>query len=291
MQEPVAAMLDGGERLHLQHGPIDLIIGADGVASRARVIAFEAAAKRFKTVLSELVSELPNLRRPLTPEAAFYGHVASRMRLAALPFAQAEWLTPMIAVAGAVADEVLDAMTTAAPLTRAYVNNGGDIAFYLAEGAEFSIALKSDVGADFGRAAITGTNRAAGIASSGTKGRSFSFGIADSVTVIASSAASADTAATLIANAVDLPFDRRIRREAACLLQPDSDLGERLVVTNVPPLDNEDCLAALNSGAARAATMLSNRQIDGAVLFLQGQSLVVGSHFELLALERESANV
>ena len=44
-----------------------------------------------------------------------------------------------------------------------------------------------------------------GIATSGWRGRSFSLGIADAVTVLAATAAEADAAATVIANAVDLP--------------------------------------------------------------------------------------
>jgi ApbE superfamily uncharacterized protein (UPF0280 family) len=48
---PMAAILPCGTRLHLQHGPIDLIISADGQRERA----FEAANACFQTVLTELV--------------------------------------------------------------------------------------------------------------------------------------------------------------------------------------------------------------------------------------------
>ena len=44
-----------------------------------------------------------------------------------------------------------------------------------------------------------------GVATSGWRGRSFSLGIADAVTVLARTGAAADAAATIIANAVDLP--------------------------------------------------------------------------------------
>jgi ApbE superfamily uncharacterized protein (UPF0280 family) len=39
--------------------------------------------------------------------------------------------TPMAAVAGAVADEMLAAMVAGRTLTKAYVNDGGDIAVHL----------------------------------------------------------------------------------------------------------------------------------------------------------------
>ena len=97
----IAARISG-DRLHLQHGPIDLIIGVDG----ARQAAFEAAQERFSTVLEELVLELPTLRRPMPVSAK--GVIAQRMALAAAGYS--EFVTPMAAVAGAVADEVLAAM-------------------------------------------------------------------------------------------------------------------------------------------------------------------------------------
>jgi ApbE superfamily uncharacterized protein (UPF0280 family) len=115
-----------------------------------------------------------------------------------------------------------------------------------------------------------------GIATSGAGGRSFSLGIANSVTVLARSAAEADVAATLIANAVDLPEEPRIRRERASDLQPDSDLGDRLVVTNVPALTEAQCDRALARGRARAEAFLAAGRISGAALFLQGRSVVVG---------------
>jgi hypothetical protein len=51
-------------RLHLQHGPIDMIIGVDGApeavaAAEARAVAF------FDGLLPQLVAELPALRRPV----------------------------------------------------------------------------------------------------------------------------------------------------------------------------------------------------------------------------------
>ena len=54
-----------------------------------------------------------------------------------------------------------------------------------------------------------------GIATSGQGGRSLSRGIATSVTVLAHNAAAADVAATLIANAVDLPGHPALTRVPA----------------------------------------------------------------------------
>ncbi|MEM8728349.1 MAG: UPF0280 family protein [Pseudomonadota bacterium] len=278
MQGPVAAYLDGGQRLHLQHGPIDLIVGVDTPSPGDRQIGFDAAVARFDGLLEALVAELPRLRRPLSDDLApsFSGPVARRMTRAALPFV-AEQVTPMISVAGAVADEVLGAIRTAAQPRRAYVNNGGDIALHLAGEGAFSVAMANPAGATLGQLHIDGTSGIGGIATSGQSGRSLSLGIAESVTVLAGCAAEADAAATLIANAVDLPDLPGITRAPACDIQPDSDLGARRVVTGVPPLSDRDIAAALARGQARASDMCHRGLIQGAALFLQGQSVMTGA--------------
>lgn len=288
MQQPVAILLEGGKRLHLQHGPIDLIIGAEGARENARRAAFAAACERFDTVLTGLVAELPLLRKPLRPTSRRPSDViGQRMVNAAMPHCETAFLTPMIAVAGSVADAVLEAMCKATTLRRAYVNNGGDIAVHLAAGEVFSIAMAEHGGADLGRIRIAGEQNIGGVATSGAKGRSFSFGLADSVTVLASSAAEADVAATLIANAVNLPDHPGVRREPANELSPDSDLGNRKVVVHVPVLGPREVRTALEAGRACAQSMLDRGLIAGAALFLQGAQAVAGGKYMEFPKEME----
>lgn len=276
MQGPVASYLSG-DRLHLHHGPIDLIIGADGPG---RALAFDAAIARFQTILTGLVAELPMHRSRLMPHTpAPWDPVAQHMTQAARSFCADHFVTPMIAVAGAVADCVLLAMTQATPLTRAYVNNGGDIAVHLTGTQRFQIAMADHEGRDLGRVSLSAQDTAKGIATSGTHGRSHSLGIADSVTVLARDAATADAAATLIANAVDLPGHDDIRRTPAHLLDPDSDLGAQPVVTHVPCLSTHQINTALFAGLTRAKNMQNAGLIHAAALFLQGQSAVTGAGF------------
>src|SRR5512139_3252286 len=110
-----ARYLPDGRRLHLQDGPIDLIIGADG-ASDAVDAAFDAACDRFTTLLDELGAELPLLREPVAREGTTpQGAVARRMVEAAQPYAAKHFITPMVAVAGAGAEAILAAMVEAAP--------------------------------------------------------------------------------------------------------------------------------------------------------------------------------
>ena len=263
-----AALLPGG-RLHLSHGPIDLVIGADG----ARDLAFRAGFDRFGTILSELTAELPLLRRPVGTKPN--GKIARAMYRAALPHADG-LTTPMICVAGAVAAEVLSAMVDAADLTRAYVNNGGDIALHLTEGARFDVGIAGLDGRSLGTVTIRSSDLIRGIATSGQGGRSQSLGIADSVTVLARSAAMADAAATRLGNAVDLPAHPAIRRSPANQLHDDSDLGAAPVVTHVGPLSPADVNQALTTGATAAQGLRDRGLIFGAALFLRDQHTVIG---------------
>ena len=267
-----AAMLPDGRRLHLNHGPIDLIIEAFGAADEVRA-AYGQAVHRFDDILPVLVGELAALRTPVAaPRWHPEGPVARRMMAAVWPH-RARLVTPMAAVAGAVADEVLAALVAGRILARAYVNNGGDIAFHLAPGKSLTAAMVG--GDDWGAAGLSFEMPVRGIATSGWKGRSFSLGIADAVTVLAADAASADVAATLIANAVDVDHPA-IMRTPATELDPDSDLGDRAVTVAVPPLDAKSVAAALDGGASVALELERSGHIRAAMLVLQQRVRVVG---------------
>ncbi|WP_226954721.1 UPF0280 family protein [Mesopusillimonas faecipullorum] len=299
----VAARLDGG-RWHFQHGPIDLIIGADGDEDAVKQ-ALQAAWQKFTGILTELVAQLPALRRPVVlastlpaalcrpstelPNAAdpiwqrVQGETARRMLAASLPYAPHLYITPMVAVAGAVADEIIAVFAAQPGIQRAYVNNGGDIALYLAQDAQYRVGLFADVSrpgapqaaSDLdGGFTVSAASPVRGVATSGWRGRSFSLGIADSVTVLASTAAGADAAATVIANQVTVQHPA-IRRAPADTLKDDSDLGQALVTVEVGSLPEHVVEQALARGAAQAQALLDAGLIEGAALVLQGQHRVV----------------
>ena len=276
---PQIALLSDGRRLHLQDGPIDLVVEARGAADAVRA-AYEAAARRFTGLLDELCAELPELRAAAEPERTLLvGVVARRMHAAVAPYVADDFITPMAAVAGAVAEEILGAMLNAAALDRAYVNNGGDIALHLGEGEHFSVGLmdRPDRDGVMRTIRVDADDPARGIATSGRHGRSFSLGIADAVTVLAETASQADAAATIIANAVDLPGHPAVIRKPANELQPDSDLGARLVTCNVGELSQNEVTTALESGAECARQLFDRGLIEGAVLQLCGDMLVIGT--------------
>jgi hypothetical protein len=278
MSRAQIALLPDSRRLHLQDGPIDLILEAWGTRANIET-AYRAAAARFVTILDELCAELPLLRSAADLDRDnLTGIVARRMHDAVAPFAEQIFITPMAAVAGAVAEEILGAMTAAAPLARAYVNNGGDIALHLAPGETFKIAMidRPDRPSLFGTATIAPEDPVRGIATSGWRGRSFSLGIADAVTVLAPTAAMADAAATAIANAVDLPGHSGILRVPATDLQPDSDLGTRRVTRHVPELTRAQIAKALDAGGAAALSLQTRKLVAATALHLQSLTRLVG---------------
>ncbi len=269
--------LDDGRRLHLHDGPIDLIVEAFGETDAIRT-AYRAAAARFVTVLDELCGELTFLRQAAQIGGALpSGAIARRMAAAVAPYCERTFITPMAAVAGAVAEEILNTMTAAAQVSRAYVNNGGDIALHLAPGEHFVVGMveRPDRPSLFGTATLDSAQPVRGIATSGWRGRSFSLGIADAVTVLADRAAIADAAATIIANAVDLPGHPSIVRVPARSLAPDNDLGDRLVTQAVGELSPAEIAAALDAGAIVARSLVADGLICAAALHLRGDTRIV----------------
>jgi uncharacterized protein len=266
-------------RLHLNDGPIDLIIEAFGEATAVER-AYAAAWTRFATILDELCAELPILRTQATRTSLHpSGVVGRRMADAVMPLCADRFITPMAAVAGAVAEEILDAMTATAPLRRAYVNNGGDIALHLLPDEDFTIGMidRPDRPSLIGSARISGRDCVRGVATSGWRGRSFSLGIADAVTALAWSAAMADAAATLVANAVNLPAHPNIRRAPANLRDRQSDLGTQLVTAAVGPLTPREIEEALASGLYEADRLRRAGLLTAAALQLGGHTLLCGA--------------
>ena len=278
---PTSQELPQGRR-HFQHGPIDIIAYAEGDSASVEQ-AHEAAWQRFGKILPELVHELAELRKPVRGAGRLKGPIAQSMWQACkacLIDSDADaFLTPMAAVAGSVAQE-LGACYQAPGIRRAWINNGGDIALHLTENTAVSIGLFADLARLDEQQLIAGVQTdavfevkygmgIAGVATSGWRGRSFSLGIADSVTVFAASASQADAAATMIANAVNVA-DARIVRKPANALKDDSDLGQQLVTVAVPALDQDEIDEALEAGLKKAHTLKQNGLICACVLSCQG---------------------
>jgi len=264
-----ASWLDG-KRLFLQHGPVNLILRAEG-AARSVDDAYRALIEVFPGWLGALVDELPRLRSPESADLALpEGQIARRMVAAVRAFTS-DFVTPMAAVAGAVADHAVAQLTARPGIERTYVNNGGDIAIHLGPGARMAIGVVPHLREALARASfeITDDSPIRGVATSGWQGPSHSLGIADAVTVLAGNAAVADAAATLIANAVNIDHPG-IRRAPACDIDEDSDLGEHRVTVDVPDLDTGSIDAALEAGLRSARALHRLGVIDSVALTVQG---------------------
>ncbi len=274
----------GDSQEHFEHGPIRLVVDLQGPAANCE-LGFNRGFERLARILDELVEDLKLLQTHASRDHALTGSIAHDMNAAALSVADAGYVTPMIAVAGAVADEVCRVIASDPELTQVVVNNGGDIAFSLSEGEQLRVGVVSNPleATLLGRATVAAESCVRGVATSGRHGRSLSMGIADSVSVFASSAALADAAATVIANAVMVDSDE-ILQQPAVELDADSDLGQRLVTVEVGSLSDTDIQQALAAGQKVADFLLSAGTIEGAVLCLSGQSCAV-SEVNLLQLE------
>lgn len=265
-------------RLYLRHGPIDLFVTIELYEHQKEPDAYRLVSDAFEDVLPTLCDELGLLRTKSGSSGKIpSGPVATRMCAAVEPYSQKYFVTPMIAVAGSVADYLADLIVQSFETKRVIINNGGDIAVRLFGDAEITVGICDDVttGNTKNHATIHAAHGIGGIATSGWKGRSYSLGIADAVTVLARSAAAADTAATLIANAVNLPGSPKVLREPAANLSPDSDLGNQLVTVEVNKLDEQEIRAALRRGCAAANAMIDHGHIISAYLSLQGLEEII----------------
>lgn len=278
------------ERWHFQHGPIDLIISAEG-DPLAVADAHQLAWARFVPLLDELVAELPSLRRAIRTDDRVNpcaGETARLMWEACRAMVDDEFvfMTPMAAVAGAVAQTIARVYASAgAGVTKATINNGGDIALVLDGDAVTRIGVVGNTDAvsiwdaqihvaPNAEIVICARDAIRGIATTGWRGRSFSLGIADSVSTLARTAAMADAAATVIANAVNVN-DTRIVRRPASEIKDGSDLGDMAVTAHVPALPAALVKVAIANGLNRARELVQDGRVDAVLIQMQGQWAVL----------------
>ena len=268
---------------------MDIVIGADPVGPHGPAAVEDAHAHAwacFVPLLDELMQEWPVLRLPVQAHqpCPLQGAVARRMWLACSPWAAQHFITPMAAVAGSVAQSLI-ASYDRPGVARAWVNNGGDIALHLAPGQSARVGLYADLarlpvhgwGQDIpldGAFDVTHAMPVRGVATSGWRGRSFSFGIADSVTVLAATAAQADAAASMIANAVNVDHPGIVRQPAHSL-RDMTDLGDLAVTVDVPRLPANLVQQALQAGWQCARECQAQGWIAAAFLVCQGQSMAL----------------
>lgn len=255
-------------RLFLNHGPIDIVLEAFG---KDKPLAYEKAKKYFSTLLNELVLDMDLLKKEVVPHRNFNNKISQSMQNATEKF-YPDFITPMAAVAGSVADNILNVLVKDTKLEKAYVNNGGDVSFYLTENQTVKSSLASIPNII---AEIDYKDKSRGIATSGWRGRSFSLGIADSVTVLADNAAMADAAATMIANSVNIKNHPSIIKKPAEEIYEDSDLKNLMVTVEVGDLKQSEIEDAIKNGNEVGKKYLENGLINSALIELHNCFCIV----------------
>jgi len=183
-------------------------------------------------------------------------------------------LTPMATVAGTISDAVADWIYRHGG-TRVIVDNGGDIAIRLVEAESVTVGVKTHIRRpDINRVLTLDATRSTwGITTSGFGGRSFTQGIASSVTVVADRASPADAAATAIANACTVEDDTIVRIPAE-QIDPNTDLAGIAVTVKIGRLSSEKKQIALDRAYLKATMLEEKNVILGTLIALDDQTIV-----------------
>ena len=255
-------------RLFLRHGPINIVLEAIGID---KDLAYQNVKEYFETILEQLVLDMDLLKKEVVFNRKFNNKISQSMQDATERFTPT-FITPMAAVAGSIADNILRVLINNTNLEKAYVNNGGDVSFYLNKNQ----IMKSSLAAIPNMIAeIKYKDKSRGIATSGWRGKSFSRGIADSVTVLADNAAMADAAATMIGNAVDIYNHPKIKKQPANEMYEDSDLKNLLITVEVGLLTKVEIKEALKNGYQTALQYINKDLINTALIQLSEYFCIV----------------
>jgi uncharacterized protein len=252
-------------------GPATLVLKGEKGGEEYRFDR-SAIAAQVEGILADIRGCLPvlKLRAWRIKKTGALPSVARKM-VGAASAIDAQTLTPMAAVAGAVADELKDFLAERG-LEFISVNNGGDVAVYNGRPSPVTIGigniqrnsptpylLRIEGLTDFG------------VATSGFGGRSFTLGLADIVSIVAASAPIADAAATFICNHTRVEDSSIVRRRAA-ELDPSTDIPEERVTVRVGALRREQIRKALALGKAAAERLKTEGKISEAVLLMRGET-------------------
>lgn len=230
-----------------------------------------AIAARVETILADIRDCLPVLKQKAyrIKRTAYLPEVGRRM-VEAVRSVDESTLTPMAAVAGAVAD-LLKEWLGRGEADFISVNNGGDVSVLNRRGRTLTIGI-GDIATASSVSCILKIEglRDFGVASSGFGGRSFTLGLADVTTVLASSAALADAGATFICNKTTVETGRVIRRRAS-EIDPSTDIPDDMVTVERGVIGGSIVRMALANGREEAEKLKQAHVIMDAVVVLKEQ--------------------
>ncbi len=250
-------------RVFLEYGPVRMEIDAftGGIGDTDAAIRIADAVEREFDRVAVHMDRLRAMRYFREPDESLPA-VLNKM-IAAVAEIGAGDLNTLAAVAGAFAEYAME-YGASIGCDRVVANNGGDIAIHNSGTDPIRVGIALPGGGMAGMDIIPGGG-IAGICTSGRGGRSFTKGIATSVTVLAATASLADAAATAVANATNIDSPA-ILRALAEEIDSGTDIAGQVVTLRVGSLSHEEkALAALN-GAREANLLLGECLIAGALI-------------------------
>lgn len=267
--------------VRVEYGPVSMTIRAEAggaPCTRAAVAGAEAAVAN----LNALARFRPVAKRPIVAveEKEAYPEVLRRM-IRAARLTGAEDVTPMVAVAGAMAEMVAEAAVAAGART-VIVDNGGDIALVVEPGRTVRVGVAQDVTSKKVRLVVPvqATEGIGGICTSGLGGRSFTKGVATAAVAVGRSAAVADACATLLANST-LVDDPAVEQALAETIDPDTDIAGHLVTVRVGELPPQAVAVALEQGLRQGREFMARGLLVGVIVVVQGQIRMWPPHLAL----------
>lgn len=258
-------------KLLVDYGPISMVIEAYRNGEPLDE-AIRAGGQTAVLKLQELtrVLEIAKTPVPLLDYKKEYPSVLIRMIEAVKATGEPD-VTPMAAVAGTIADEVLNTLIHNGA-TRAMVNNGGDIAIRVGFEKSIRVGVITDLlaGQVSHYIELKDQHRVGGIATSGMGGRSFTKGIASAVVVMAKTAAQADACATMLANTINADHPEIIRTQAE-LIDPQTDIKGQQVTVKVGELDDNTIKHALQAGQHKFFQYKERGLLLGVIMAVKGR--------------------
>lgn len=275
--------------MFLEIGPASLVIKGEKYG-KPYEFEKELLVEKVNSILAEIREFLPVLKQKACKikNTKHMPDVPRKMVEAAKAIDEAS-LTPMAAVAGSVADALKEFLKNDG-LDLISVNNGGDISILNTKGRGLTIDI-GDIRIDESSSYMLNIEQLVdyGIATSGFGGRSFTLGLADSVTVIASTAAVADAAATFICNCASTESKQVIRQKAS-EIDPMTDIPDDFVTVKINQLNKKDIFIILENGLAIANIIKKQQRIYDTIIKLQGHMVTTVNGGSPIKLEVHNGN-
>ena len=275
--------------MFIEVGPVSVVVNGEKDGMPFEFDRFRVEEK-IRSILEEIKEYLPVLKQKAhkIKNTNHMSYVPRKM-VDAVKVIDEVSLTPMAAVAGSIADALKEFLKNEW-LDLISVNNGGDISIFNKNGRELKIDI-GDIHTGESSPHLLSIEQITdyGLATSGFGGRSFTLGLADSVTVIATTGALADAAATFICNCTNTETDQVIRRKAS-EIDPLTDIPDYEVTIKINDLSNFDIMKSLENGLYNASKLKQLNFIYDAVIKLRGHMVTTIDGDNPIKLEVHNGN-